>query len=51
MALLTQSSFYRHRDEDCEGGLVCYERDWDEPIPGCTDNPDAALGWDYVSEI
>ena len=36
-------------DNDCTGDLVCFQRNWDEPVPGCADNPDATGGWDYVS--
>lgn len=36
-------------DNDCQGGLVCFQRNYDESVPGCADNPDAANSWDYVS--
>ena len=35
-------------DEDCEPGLVCFERKNTEPVPGCVGI--GVEGWDYCSE-
>ena len=32
-------------DDECDSGLMCYQRDADEPIPGCNGTPRS--GWDY----
>lgn len=32
-------------DGECAPGLVCYQRDGDEPVPGCDGTPRS--GWDY----
>ena len=32
-------------DDECASGLVCYQRDADEPVPGCNGTPRS--GWDY----
>ena len=32
-------------DDECASGLVCYQRDDDEPVPGCNGTPRS--GWDY----
>ena len=39
-------------DNDCQGGLVCFQRNGNEPVPGCDNTgPGAKGGWDYVSKI
>ena len=32
-------------DGECDSGLMCYQRDGDEPVPGCNGTPRS--GWDY----
>ena len=32
-------------DTECESGLICYQRDGDESVPGCNGTP--RTGWDY----
>ena len=32
-------------DDECDSGLLCYQRDDDEPVPGCNGTPRS--GWDY----
>mmetsp|Transcript_20396 Transcript_20396/g.44559 ORF Transcript_20396/g.44559 Transcript_20396/m.44559 type:complete len:942 (-) Transcript_20396:165-2990(-) len=32
-------------DTECESGLICYQRDGDEAVPGCNGTP--RTGWDY----
>jgi transforming growth factor-beta-induced protein len=34
-------------DEDCEGGLVCFQRDGGEPVPGCLGGDDDNSRTDY----
>ena len=32
-------------DDECDSGLVCFQRSDDEPVPRCNGNP--RTGWDY----
>mmetsp|Transcript_30664 Transcript_30664/g.64801 ORF Transcript_30664/g.64801 Transcript_30664/m.64801 type:complete len:611 (+) Transcript_30664:516-2348(+) len=38
-----------NRDDQCNFGLFCYERNGDEAVPGCSGG--AVTGWDYCVDI
>ena len=36
-----------NRDSDCKSGLICFQRNGDERVPGCKNEGVGKKGWDY----
>ncbi|CAB9505694.1 expressed unknown protein [Seminavis robusta] len=45
---LTECSGDCDTDDDCEGDLVCFQRQMDEPVPGCSGDGDMSI--DYCAQ-